>query len=146
VIKTIPLGDVFNLEEGGVLDLGDAMSLVRNTSDTITIYGSNGNLAPEAGSKAFSLSECIARNGRLPDSEEPPAAAPGETPPQESDRDICLSLDNLEDVTDCLAGLELSGVELLFLWVFQFCSIGLVGIVMLPGGWMVWRHKRRKAR
>ncbi len=70
LLKQIPLADVASLSVGGTLDLGDFMTLVRHSEDTVTIYGSNGNAAPEPGSKAFSLSECVARNGGLP---EPPA-------------------------------------------------------------------------
>lgn len=70
LLKQIPLADVISLSVGGTLDLGDFMTLVRDGEDTVTIYGSNGNAAPEPGSKAFSLSECVARNGGPP---EPPA-------------------------------------------------------------------------
>jgi len=43
---------------------------VRN-NDSVTISGSNGNKAPQSGSKSFSLQDCIARNGGAP----PPAGA-----------------------------------------------------------------------
>jgi hypothetical protein len=32
---------------------------VRNSENTLTIYGSNGNLAPAAGEKAFNRDECL---------------------------------------------------------------------------------------
>ncbi len=58
LLRQIPILSITGLGVGQELDLGGFMTLVRNTEDTITVYGSNGNLAPEPGSKAFSLSEC----------------------------------------------------------------------------------------
>jgi hypothetical protein len=73
LVKTVPIVDVISLPVGGNIGLGDFMSLVRSSEDTVTVYGSNGNLAPEPGSKSFSLSECIERNGGPPDASEPPS-------------------------------------------------------------------------
>ncbi len=78
-IKEIPLADAIALSVGQNQDLGDFMSMVRNSEDTITIYGSNGNLAPESGEKAFSLSDCIDSNGGPPESSD--FIAPGGEPP-----------------------------------------------------------------
>lgn len=58
LLKQIPISTAVNLPIGGSVDLGDFMSMVRNAENTITIYGSNGNLAPASGSKAFGLREC----------------------------------------------------------------------------------------
>lgn len=48
--------------------------------DTIVLAGSNGNLAPQPGTKTFSLSQCNERNGGTPPSSEtnPPLAGPAQ--------------------------------------------------------------------
>ncbi len=50
---------------GGTLNMGYGMTFSRN-GNNVTISGSNGNLAPQPGSKSFSLTECIQRNGGSP--------------------------------------------------------------------------------
>jgi hypothetical protein len=57
-IKRVPLATVFSLVADIPVDLGDNMSMLLTDWDTVTIYGSNGNLAPAAGSKAFSDLGC----------------------------------------------------------------------------------------
>jgi hypothetical protein len=58
--------------------LGDFMVMERSSEDTITIYGSNGNNAPDNGSKSFSLNACIESNGGAP-------AGGGSNPPSDED-------------------------------------------------------------
>lgn len=72
LIKQVSMADVMSLNVGATMELGDNMSLVRNTEDTVTIYGSNGNTEGE-GEKAFSLSNCIDANGGEPEINEPPS-------------------------------------------------------------------------
>jgi hypothetical protein len=143
LLITIPILDIFTLEEGGVLDLGNGMTVVRNTADTITIYGSNGNLAPAAGSKAFSLSECIARNGGVPESSENVSPLPEDESEAVS---VCANQDYFfENMEACLyeAGFNDAGV-LLIQWMF-FCTSG--GTLPIAGvfiaGWH-WRRRRTK--
>ena len=66
LVKVFPIALVVLLGVGASADLGDFMTLMRNSEDTMTIYGSNGNGAPTPGEKAFSLRECIERNGSAP--------------------------------------------------------------------------------
>ena len=167
LLKQIPLVDVIALDVGGETALGDFMTLVRNTEDTITIYGSNGNLAPEAGSKAFSLSECIARNGGVP--EQPPPQSPPQSPPDSDDTEptgpspeeeadarleFCFaSYDFLEDLwllagclndvlTDHLEGL--SGAEIVALVIMTFCLNIIVGNGILPIGIVILLGMHRR--
>jgi hypothetical protein len=85
LLETVPLPPIFLLPEGGELALVDSMTLERRTGDTLAVLGANGNAAPAAGEKVFTLAECIARNGgvpELPDEEDPP--------PPEDDEIGCL--------------------------------------------------------
>jgi hypothetical protein len=140
LLKLPLLRDILNLSEGQAMDLGDFMSLVRNTSDTITVYGSNGNRAPEPGQKSFSLSECIARNGGLPPEES--TAANGSSDEDRiggfdlwcsdpvffrSNFDICLETAGLDSLSMILARL-----------MFMCNAIPLV----MVGGWFFWRGRR----
>jgi hypothetical protein len=68
-IKEISLAAAISLGVGAEMGLGDNMTMARTSEDIITIYGSNGNLAPEPGSKSFSLSACIEANGGAPNME-----------------------------------------------------------------------------
>jgi hypothetical protein len=71
-LTTVSIAQVVSLGQGESLELDDFMTLARDAADVATVYGSNGNQAPLAGSKSFSLSECIGRNGGLPDEPPPP--------------------------------------------------------------------------
>jgi hypothetical protein len=105
LLAAVPIADVFRLEEGGSLELPDAMGLVRSTADTITVSGSNGNAAPSPGSKSFSLSECIARNGgvpldELPEEEPEPGPAP-EDELSDYEWEVLFCHEGCVDSTDC---------------------------------------------
>lgn len=69
LLKQIELSAATALATGGSLNVGDGMSLVRNSPDVMTVYGSNGNGAPDPGSKAFNVSACIDANGGEPSTE-----------------------------------------------------------------------------
>jgi hypothetical protein len=144
LLKLQSLRDILNLSEGQAMDLGDFMSLVRNTSNTITVYGSSGNRAPEPGQKSFSLSECVARNGGLPEQPEESAAANGASGEEtiggfdlwcsdpvffRSNFDICLETAGLDGPSMILARL-----------MFMCNAIPLV----MVGGWFFWRRRRRR--
>ncbi len=80
-IKEIPLADAISLNVGQEQALGDNMVMERSSEEIITIYGSNGNLAPAAGSKAFNLNDCITSNGG------PPSQQDTGSPPVDDDDD-----------------------------------------------------------
>lgn len=170
LIKMVGIGDIVALNVGAALDLGDFMTLVRNTSDTITIYGSNGNSAPEPGSKAFSLSECIARNGGLPetDDDSPATGDDGNSPPdddpqarrREAEATLDFCFDGYEFLRDSwlLAGClnnalsnyrdVLNGDEIASLAVMIFCLNVVVGNGIVPIGiilFLSW-HRRWLSR
>lgn len=64
VLKYVPLTTLLNLSaSGGSVSVGSGMSVARS-GDTITVSGSNGNYAG-SGSKSFSLTTCLERNGIL---------------------------------------------------------------------------------
>jgi hypothetical protein len=156
LLKMIPLADVLGLGVGGTMDLGDFMVLARQSEDGVTIYGSNGNHAPEPGQKSFSLAECIERNGGAPeaspqstgeDTSQPPAGESGDEGPDVDETVAdCFSLysDDPELLTDCLAfatGQEgASGLQILWVWIFQGC-LGLpIGLAVGLAGWR-WRRR-----
>jgi hypothetical protein len=126
LLKTIPIAQIRSLGVNESRDLGDFMTLLRNTDDTITIYGSNGNLAPQPGEKAFSLSECRDRGetvlGITSEESESPALAPMPTP--------------LPSTRDNLIG------EIAFILRHLSCA----GIFALPGGFGLLRWTRRKRK
>lgn len=124
LLDVIPIVDVIELAEGGVFETGAVLTVTRNSADTITIYGSNGNGAPTPGSKAFSLSECIARNGGLPETGERVPTGPAGTEPVDPEPDYteaCFTLEDAGDILDCLStDPELSGLEFCWLRIFEF--------------------------
>lgn len=158
LLKIVSLAEVIALHDGGVLDLGDFMTLVR-TGDTITIYGSNGNRAPEPGSKAFRLSNCVEANGGAP---EPPDPPPDTNPPPQDDVDVADPRRTAEDTIafcidaqaffdfdpelfiDCLAyAVQQEGastLEILWVWIFQTC-MGLP-LASVPLAMVVARRRR----
>lgn len=79
-----PIAYLLGLDEsGGSWETGGVT--VARAGDTITVSGYNGNNAPEYGEKAFSLTQCLSRNGYTPAAEAPPvpraaSSAPAENP------------------------------------------------------------------
>ncbi|NDJ77621.1 MAG: hypothetical protein GYB65_15325 [Chloroflexi bacterium] len=160
LIKMIPLGDVIALPVGSQMDLGDYMVLERGGEDAITIYGSNGNGAPESGSKSFSLADCITSNGGAPEPSPPvdtsdlsPTEELREEDPQarvQEDIQDCQALysDDQELLVDCLAYVMVqegaSSLEILWVWVFQLC-LGLpVAVVLGPLALGIVRRRRQR--
>jgi len=173
-IKEIPLVDAINLDVGHEQPLGDFMVMARSSEDTISIYGSNGNLAPAPGAKAFSLNACIESNGGAPelnDSGPPPPdnSGDGNDVPQETEEerfgrrsreaqerlDICFEqFDFFSGDSDLLVGClddvvfnysdVLPGIELLTLIVMIFCLNVIVGNGVLPIGIVVFLGMHRR--
>jgi hypothetical protein len=75
IIVLIPLADVNAMSDGSSMVVTGDVTVSRS-SHTITLSGNNGNLAPQFGSKSFSLWECNARNGGAPPSNSVPPSAP----------------------------------------------------------------------
>ncbi len=65
-LGNVSLITLLGMTAGDVRDIGGGMTVQRNSDDMFTVYGSNGNNAPNPGMKSFSMSECIARNGGQP--------------------------------------------------------------------------------
>ncbi|MBN1963415.1 MAG: LysM peptidoglycan-binding domain-containing protein, partial [Anaerolineae bacterium] len=55
---------MLELASGGSFGAGYGLTIARS-GDTITISGTNGNNAPNYGTKSFSLTDCVSRNGGL---------------------------------------------------------------------------------
>ncbi|PJF40663.1 MAG: hypothetical protein D6737_16860 [Chloroflexi bacterium] len=170
LLKEISLADVLALSVGGEMALGDFMVIQRSSENIATIFGSNGNLAPEAGSKAFSLDDCVTANGGAP---QPPSddgqgdGAGGSNPPPTSEEtdaqraqreaqealDFCFDSygffgDDAELLADCLNFVlsteadNLSGEDIMTLIIMIFCLNIIVGAGVVPIG-LIWLHRRR---
>lgn len=68
LIDSVPLSRIVALGGGGSFSTTTGL-LITVAGDTATILGSNGNDAPNPGSKSFSLSTCFERNGGAPEAE-----------------------------------------------------------------------------
>ena len=144
--------------------------MARSSEDIITIYGSNGNLAPESGSKSFSLSDCIAANGGAPELSDvvPPPSDDQETQ-QETEEEArrrarreanealneCFSSysvfgENSSLLVECLDSAlythqdALTGGEILTLIAMIFCLNIVVGNGVLPIGIVLLLHWHRR--
>ena len=161
-IKEISLADAISLEVGHEQSLGDNMLMERSSEDIITIYGSNGNLAPEPGLKSFNLNDCIESNGGPPEQEDndpPTDNDDGGDPPEETEEearrrrrqeaedalDFCYAsydffggdADLLVDCLDFVLGTHrdvLTGIEIFTLIIMVFCLNIIVGNGVLPIG------------
>lgn len=144
LIDAIPIRTVLNLE--GCTTSANGLSVCRN-GDTITISGTNGNLAPAEGSKSFSLSECIARNGGVPEDEDhddgPTDVSTNEDETTESDVDFCFRAfeDSPGALLDCLSHVAVSSSELLWVWVYG-CFPAPFIVITVP----LCLRRRRNAR
>jgi len=121
LLATVPMVSLLDLVVGSDLVLTEGMTVARvpSETDTLTVSGSNGNAAPAAGVKSFSLSECIARNGgvpELPDEQDPP-------PPTVADIECRVSCDEcalcLLDLDECVESPSLPGYD-------PYCYLDLV--------------------
>jgi hypothetical protein len=172
LINTIPIVDILQLGDVGSFDAGAGM-MVSRTGDAIVISGSNGNNAPNPGSKYFSLNECLARNGGAPEIPEPPQPpgppAPSNPPPaedpaeeaarrrQEADEEIdfCFSSfeffgDDIEILNDCLNFVlseyrdVLNGSEIISLIMMILCFNITLGFGILPIGIVLFLRWHRR--
>lgn len=134
LLGTIPVLSVFELPEGGTLDAANGLTVTRNTSDTITVSGLNGNLEPAWGSKSFSLSECIARNGGLP--VPPDELQPGtgdEDQSEGSEPSLCDDFEFFrENMEACIAERGFNSVGQALISLMFYCAGAL-----LPAGMVV---------
>jgi hypothetical protein len=133
----VPLIDIYTLADGGTRDIGNNMTVTRS-SNMITVYGSNGNLAPAPGSKNFSLSECVTSNGGVP--EQAPTVVQGSAPSLPANQSEFLKT-CAETYTD-LGGLSYC----LYTWVTQFCLATPAAVVIIPTGMWAKRRLRRSKR
>lgn len=153
-VKTVPFSQVTPLEIGGALDLGDNMTLVHNAVDTLTVYGSNGNSAPNPGEKAFSMSQCLERGGGDPETSDaevlesdelPVAALPISDNP---DPDTCEPIITPLGLLPCDFDFDdlgnISGLE--YMWRIALLCLSnpfaVVAIVFVPG--MKTLRRKRK--
>lgn len=98
IVTFVSFFQVAALGDGGSLTAAGNVTLARS-GDTITLSGDNGNLAPQPGEKSILWSECVERNGGLP--ELPPVAQ------ELSDEQIaCMNLTSEEEKVSCLNALE----------------------------------------
>jgi hypothetical protein len=140
---SVPLSTVFYLVDGGSFDAGNNMTITRS-GDLITVYGSNGNLAPASGSKNFSLSECVSRNGREPEqpANEPVASAPA---PQ-TQLEYCSTLTDWRSLGVCwilyYGGIDRQNLNPAF--VNMICPQYAAMIIVPPGLWARRRRSRSK--
>lgn len=156
LIKTVPIRSMIALDIGASLDLGDFMTAVRNTADTVTIYGSNGNLSPEPGEKAFSLNECRERSnapasGSTPvENTVPPVPPSDDAGTSENVLTCSVLLDGTSGEDTCAFFTMMSGSDSLdFLEALQLTMRVLgtmcAGVFILPGAglfhWLRQRHR-----
>ncbi|MBI5960442.1 MAG: hypothetical protein HY866_17000 [Chloroflexi bacterium] len=168
ILNTIPLIEVIELSDGGSLDAGSGLTVMRN-GDAITLSGNTGNLAPAFGTKSFSLNECIARNGgapQEPDEELPPVEEDEgdeeedvETDAEREARErrevqeeiaFCFSaydfFDDYEIFVDCIANVAeqdgATSLEVVWSWIIQICF----GVTPFPATIVFILFKRRRAR
>lgn len=97
LVTFIPLVQALALADGAELTIPNGLTLTRS-GDTLTVSGSNGSRAPEAGAKSFSLNECITRLGGLPEMI-PTLPAPSDG------ADACRSLPTEAEVVACFTAL-----------------------------------------
>jgi hypothetical protein len=124
LLKAVIIRQVIDLAVGDELDLGSSMVVERTSEDVVTISGSNGNSAPQPGSKTFSLSECIARNGGDPEPS-PPSGPEGEPPPGPPEWEFCFtSYDFFDGDTeifiDCMNGYAVTVLERCWVFLMAF--------------------------
>ncbi|MCC6801542.1 MAG: hypothetical protein IT319_01560, partial [Anaerolineae bacterium] len=147
----LALGDI------GSFDAGNGQTVTR-TGDVVIISGSGGNGAGP-GSKWFSLSECIARNGGTP---ELPPLPPNNPPPvqntepaadtEDAGNNVWLCLPGAESVADFIRCLDFfapdnAGADYFYgiFWaIVTFCAGGFApaAVVALPA-FRVWRRRRK---
>jgi hypothetical protein len=161
LINSIPIVSILQLGDNGSFDAGAGMAVLR-TGDSIVIAGSNGNNTPNPGSKTFSLSECIARNGgapAIPPTPTPTATfiifVPTRTPDAQAEAEgigyICTDekLTTIEDIFECVErfGAFSSPTVWYYLWWFlsSICTSGVLPLGIVAGipAFTLWRRRRK---
>ena len=136
LIETIPIIDVMM---GQSLTTSGGLTVSRS-SDIVIISGSNGNGAAHPGSKSFSLTECLSRNGRTPEIPNPQAGAGAPQDPNTApvQADVNSGEVPCNDLTgdafvECITEyFQESSAEILWSWItgfFRFCAGGIVFFV-----------------
>lgn len=142
LISAIPLRSV--IDGPYPLDGGSGLT-VNVTGDTVTISGANGNGPAHPGSKSFSLSECISRNGG-----EPPPAEPSLEEEPASSRLSGGSSDSITTETTTGESEEPNSEQQLspFGVIVSWCLPGLASLgfsmIIAPGTLMLRRRQWRK--
>lgn len=133
IVKSVSVFDALALPIGGTADLGDNMALVRNSDTVATIYGSNGNNAPEPGSKSFSLDQCA--GGQLQTQmQQAPAPTPIPAPSDDTRSDTSSdSPTNLGELGEFMLG-----------WLCSSISVVISMAVGAPTLWHVLRRQRTR--
>ncbi len=141
LLQSVPLASLLALSAGQAYAAGGGTTILRDSEDVFTVYGSDGNLASQAGSKAFLMSECLARNGGTPETVQqvaPPVAEPQLTfcadPATFNDRSCfeseeawCIANNYLPN--DCTAYNVFRWLGALLTEVFQCAMLGALGLI-----------------
>jgi hypothetical protein len=117
-VKSVPIASLLQ-QDAACQDVGDLMTICR-AFDIVTVYGSNGNDAPTPGSKFFSLSDCITRNGGLPPPDD--STDLGEKDPLDyQGTSLCSDLEffNLFQ-EECLREAGFTELGICFCWLFLY--------------------------
>lgn len=128
-LANIPLAIIAGVEDGASSSQG-SYGLAR-AGDTLMVSGNDGNAAPAAGTKSFSLAACYAANGRTPPT---PTAVP--TP-------VVVT----SETYTTLYGEECTGVFSSLNCLVSFCSGAFVlplSPTFLVGLERIWRARRRR--
>jgi LysM repeat protein len=75
MLQQIPIAYVLGLDTSGTLWTSPEGISVRRYGDEVILSGTNGNTAPEQGTKTFSMAACLDRNGHTPAPQTPPGLA-----------------------------------------------------------------------
>ncbi len=147
-VDAFPVQLVSDLVDGGFFVRADSGLTIARSGDAITVSGDNGN-TPGAGSKMFSLEECLLHNGgALP----PPGLEEidetevvGEAPPPQDEEEVCDVLSSWIDFLYCLT--SPGGLSVLMELSYVVCGGGtLPAIVLTPGAFALLRRRRKQRR
>lgn len=124
-----------NVSDGATFTRESSGLTVARSGDAVTISGSNGNLAPQSGSKTFSFAECLERAGIT--LEEQPEASPNT-----GDNSTSSGSDSPPRNANPVATL----INLIVQYGELLCpgSSGLVGGVFTLPGALTWMRRRKR--
>lgn len=94
LVTSVSFFQIDALNDGASLVVSNNVTVTRS-DDMITLSGENGNFAPQPGEKSFSWSECIERNGSLPEL----SSVEGELTDAQRE---CMNLPTEQERVDCL--------------------------------------------